>query len=358
MSKRRLVAALMAAVTLAAAGCGSSNSNGDTASSTTAKTAATEATSSTVSADTTAMVKATKKLKVAVITPSAENDVAFSQSMYEAVDMVAKERGAEYMEVSKSANLFVVDDAAAAIRDYASKGYDLVIAHGSQYGALLKEIAPEFPEVSFAWGTAADTFGQPNIFAYEAKSDEGGYVLGTLASQLTKTGNIGVIGPVEVGDAKLYVEGFKMGVADGKPEATVNVTYTGSFSDVAKMAEAAKTFATGGADVLTGSSQAVAGAVPVAEQAGAMWFGTQANQTSLSKKAVVASQVYHWEDVVRGMTNSVDAGTLGGTSFALTLENKGLQIEYNPDFKVDAAAMATADAAVQAIISGSTKTTP
>ncbi len=42
---------------------------------------------------------------------------------------------------------FVVEDAAAAIRGYAEDGFDLVIAHGSQYGGPLAEIAPDFPDV-------------------------------------------------------------------------------------------------------------------------------------------------------------------------------------------------------------------
>ncbi len=53
--------------------------------------------------------------------------------------------------------MFVVDDAAAAIRDYASQGYNLIIAHGSQYGSSVQEIAPDFPDTSFAWGTTVDT---------------------------------------------------------------------------------------------------------------------------------------------------------------------------------------------------------
>ncbi len=60
--------------------------------------------------------------------------------------------------------MFVVDDAAATIRDYAASGYDLVIAHGSQYGSSCRNCA-NFPEVSFAWGTTVDTFGLDNIFA-------------------------------------------------------------------------------------------------------------------------------------------------------------------------------------------------
>src|SRR5574341_2427083 len=90
--------------------------------------------------------------------------------------------GADQFQFDYSENMFVVDDAAAAIRDYAAKGYNLVIAHGSQYGSSVQEIAPDFPDTSFAWGTTVDTFGLPNVFAYEAASQEGGFVNGVMAA--------------------------------------------------------------------------------------------------------------------------------------------------------------------------------
>jgi basic membrane protein A len=94
---------------------------------------------------------AAEAFRVAVVMPSAINDLAFSQSMYDALVRVQEEMGAGNFEFVYSENMFVVDDAAAAIRDYASQGYHLVIAHGSQYGSSLQEIAPDFPETSFAW---------------------------------------------------------------------------------------------------------------------------------------------------------------------------------------------------------------
>ena len=129
--------------------------------------------------------------KVAIIAPSASNDLAFTQSMVDAANKL-KEDGV-IGEVAVTDGTFVVEDAAVAIRDYASQGYDLVIAHGSQYGGSLQEIAPDFPEVSFAWGTAADTFGLPNVYSYEAASDQGGEVMGKMAAALSQSANVGFV---------------------------------------------------------------------------------------------------------------------------------------------------------------------
>ena len=50
--------------------------------------------------------------RVAVVMPSAINDLAFSQSMYDALVRVQEEMGAENFEFVYSEGMFVVDDAA------------------------------------------------------------------------------------------------------------------------------------------------------------------------------------------------------------------------------------------------------
>jgi basic membrane protein A len=249
--------------------------------------------------------------------------------------------------------MFVIEDAAAAIRDYASQGFDLIIAHGSQYGSSLQEIAPDFLETSFAWGTTLDTFGMPNVFAYEARSEQGGYVNGVVAASLSESGVIGVIGPIETGDAKLYVDGFTAGVAATNADATVATVWTGSFSDTALASQAAQTHIDAGADVLTGTAQMVTGAIGVAQESDVLWFGTQSNQTELAPGIVVASQVYHWEVVLVQMIAQIQEGTYGGESFAIDLAGGGEVVEFNPDYAVPADVMALADETIAAISDGS-----
>jgi len=306
------------------------------------------------SAEEPAMEETKEPFRVAVVMPSAINDLAFSQSMYDALLTIQSEMGGEEaMEIVYSDNMFVVDDAAAAIRDYAAEGYDLVIAHGSQYGSSLQEIAPDFPETSFAWGTTVDTFGIDNIFAYEAASDQGGYVNGVLAASLSKTGILGVVGPIETGDAKLYVDGFVAGAKATNPDVQVNVNYIGSFSDVALASEAANTHVAAGADVLTGTAQMVVGAIGVAEESGALWFGTQSSQTELAPSIVVANQVYTWDVVLNEIIDLMSEGTLGGTSFVIDLANGGEVMDFNADYELPAEVKSLALDTIKGIIDGS-----
>lgn len=294
-------------------------------------------------------------LKVAVVMPSTINDLAFSQSMYDALVAIQEDMGEDAFQFDYSENMFVVEDAATAIRDYASQGYDLVIAHGSQYGSSLAEIAPDFPDTAFAWGTTVDTFqdqGITNVYAYEARSEQGGFVMGVMAAMLTESDVIGIIGPIETGDAKLYVDGFKAGVAYENEDINVLVNYIQSFSDVTLAAEAADAMLAEDADVLTGTAQMVPGAVNKAKEAGALWFGTQSNQSSLAPDIVVASQVYDWTVALQPIIDDVLAGELNGEAYALTLENEGLLIEYNEDYDLDKDVKAAGEEVMQAIIDG------
>ncbi len=276
------------------------------------------------------MVQA-KTLRVAIVAPSASNDLAFTQSIVDGMKVLQKNRS---IEVAITDGTFIVADAAAAIRDYAKQGYDLILAHGSQYGGSLKEIAPKFPKTAFAWGTSANTFGLSNVSSYEAASDEGGYVMGVMAAAMSRRGAVGVIGPIEVGDAKLYVDGFIKGAKAQKPGIRANVNYIGSFSDVALAAEAARAHMSAGADVLTGTAQMVVGAIGAARSKRAAWFGTQANQTELAPEIVVASQVYKWEVVLKKIIGDFDRGVLGGKMYEINLKNGGLVIEFNDSYKL------------------------
>ena len=298
--------------------------------------------------------------RIAIILPSSTTDIAWSQSIFDSLLAVQAEMGGEdALKIAFSEGMFRVTDASAAIRDYASEGYDLVIAHGAQYGNSVFEVASDFPDTSFAWGTSADTGadrGFTNVFAYGAAANEGGYINGVIAAMLSENNVIGVIGPV-AGDAKLYIEGFIIGVTNTKPNAQVNVSYTGSFSDITLAAEAANVHIQAGADVLTGSAQQVVGAIGVAKEYGVFWLGTQSDQMSLGPEVVVSNQIYDWTHVITDMIAKINAGEIGGTAYRLTFANDGLRLEFNDDVAIAEAIKTAARAAIEDVKSGAAHTT-
>ena len=216
------------------------------------------------------------------------------------------------------------------------------------------EIAPDFPDTSFAWGTTTKTGkeeGINNVFAYEPRGDEVGYVTGVLAAKLTKSKIIGLVGPVDAGDAKLHVDGFLAGVKATDPEVKVNVSFTGSFGDTALAARAVNNTHCAGADVLTGSSQQVVGAIGVAKEKGVPWIGVQADQSTAAPDTVMASAIYDWKSLLKEIIAKREAGTMGGEVLQLTYANGGIRTIYSD--KLPAEAVDAAKAAEKGLADGS-----
>lgn len=297
---------------------------------------------------------AAEPFRVAVVLPSTINDLSWSQSIIDSLNALQAELGEANFEIAYSENMWNVPDAAPAIRDYAEAGFDLVVAHGAQYGTTIFELAGDYPDTSFAWGTATD-FGEAqgltNVFAFEPRADEGGYVLGVIAANLTKSNVVGVVGPVDAGDAKLHVDGFVAGVHATDPDIDVNITFTGNFGDTALAAEAANTLISAGADVLSGSAQQVSGAISVAKEKGVPWLGIQGDQTPLAPEIVLAGDVYDWTGVIKQIMALRAEGVNGGQVLPLTLENGAQSMKYAESLPAEV--VDAANAAVQGIIDGS-----
>lgn len=294
---------------------------------------------------------ADEPFRVAMVMPSKINDYSFSQSMYEALKKLGETYPAGGFELVYSEDMFNVADAREAIRDYADMGYNLVIAHGSQYGTSLQEIAPDYPETAFAWGNGTDFYGQPNISVYQARAEEGGYVFGRIAAEFTNKGKLGVCGPVESGDAKTYIDGFKNGAKEGGSE--VSVTYTSSFSDVSLMAAAAKTHMDEGAILLTGTSQSIPGAVSVVKERNGNWLGVQWDTIPLAPENVIASLVYDWSSILHDIVGNMKEGVYGGKAYDLTFKDDGLKILWNTEsLTIDPKLIELASELSQKIVNG------
>lgn len=273
--------------------------------------------------------KKSDKIRVALVIPSTIDDMSWSQALYEGALAVQKEKGKEKFEIKVSERLWNAVDAGAAIRQYASQGYNIIIAHGAQYQSLLDEIAPDFPNTSFAYGTGYAT-NHPNIFAYDPQAQEGAFLLGMLAGMKTKSNIIGVVGPIASGDAIKFNKGFVQGVKATNEKADVRIAYTGSFGDVVAAGEIARTHIKAGADVLSGSAQQTVGAIKVAAQhKGIFWLATDMDQTPLAAETILAAQVYNFKKLITDIIDSRAQNVMGGKHIMLDFENGSIDLKFN-----------------------------
>lgn len=273
----------------------------------------------------------TSKVKIALIVESTVDDKGWCQAMHDAIKAVQKKHGSALVEYSYSEKMKPVD-AGSAARQYASGGFDVIIAHGAQYKNLILEMAEEFPRTSFAFGTSAEV-GPKNVFTYMPESEQTGYLNGLIAGLVTKTNIIGLVGPVDGGDAARYDRGFVLGVKAVNAKAEVKVAHTGSFGDFVKAGELAQTHIKAGADVLTGSSQQALGALQAVasfKDRPLWWVGQDTAQLTIPEAVkVIAAASYDYGAVIEQLIAKRQAGVLGGENLPLTFQNGGFVYKYN-----------------------------
>ena len=245
---------------------------------------------------------------------------------------------------------YIVEDAREVLRSYVSDGASLVVAHGPQYAGIVEDLANTHPGVSFVWAGGADTFGLANVFAIDAASEQGAYVLGLVAADVTETENIGAIGPIEIAEYRRYINGFSAGAEAGG--ANVRSVYTGSFTDVNLAQEMAQQMTADGVDTLTGNFPAAIAALAATDDAGGFWFGNYADLSDEFPNTVVATQAYNWEVAFAQIVAELEDGVLGGHDYPLTLENGGLTLQFNPKFELTSDTMRKVTDAISGIIDG------
>ena len=247
--------------------------------------------------------------KIALIIENTIDDKGWCQSMHDGITQAIAAMPDKKIEYSYSEKMLPVD-AGSIARQYVADGYDLIIAHGAQYKNFVLEMADEFPDVSFAFGTSSE-IGPANVFTYMPESEETGYINGLIAGTDTKVNIVGLVGPVDSGDAARYNRGYVLGVQAVNPDAKILVAHTGSFSDYVKSSEVATSQLSSGADMLTGSSQQAIGALrATAESPTAMWVGQDLAQltTEEGKAKCIAASSYNYAAVVIDLVNRIESG--------------------------------------------------
>jgi len=94
------------------------------------------------------------------------------------------------------------------------------------------------------------------------------------------------------------------------------------------------------------------GAIGVARDDNLPWFGTQWSQSSLAPKNEVSAQVYTWAPILSQIFTAINAGTLGGATYTISLGNGGEVIQYNDGYALSADVKAKADEIIKGIVDG------
>jgi basic membrane protein A len=182
---------------------------------------------------------------VAVLLPGASNDGSWNSLGFEAVVQMRRELG---LTVDFAENV-TPEKGLTVMRDYASKGYGLIIMHGGwQYTDAMKKAGQEFPNTWFL--LSSDALSGPNLAGVSIKYEEITYLAGMAAAKASKGDKFGFINGPKIGGNIAMTEGFRQGVQTVKPNAEVFETYLDSWTDAPGATAAANTMFDKGADLI------------------------------------------------------------------------------------------------------------
>ncbi|HHY94115.1 MAG TPA: BMP family ABC transporter substrate-binding protein [Firmicutes bacterium] len=231
------------------------------------------------------------KFRVALVMPGPVNDAGWNATAYGGVSAAQKKLDFDFQyteNVSQS-------DAEEVLRGYAQQGFNLVIAHGYQFGDAVLKVAKEFPKVMFITTSSNVHQAPPNAASAIADYNEEGFLMGVMAALITKTNKVGSIGGEHMASIEGQLANFEKGVKYINPSVEVKNVWTGSFSDIAKAKETAIALIEDGCDVMTASAnQAGVGVIQACQQKGKIYLGLNSDQNPAGPDVVLTSGVGDW----------------------------------------------------------------
>lgn len=268
---------------------------------------------------------------LAIILSGQVNDYSWNQAAYDGAEAL-KEEGviADFAYQESVADA----DVERATRAYAEDGYDVVVGHSFNYGEAIKQLAPDYPEVLFAYaGGFGDSSG--NVADYAQPFHEAAYLQGILTAGVAENdvaaGAAGFDIPVCENMFMRFVEGAQL----VNPEADGTYLAVGDWNDVQMGKETALGQVDDGADMFIGCGQGpTLGQIEAAKEAGGFVTGYVGDMSELAPDVVLTSTVWRLDEVFRQMVADAVAGNVDPAPYyEITFAEGGMEIAINPELE-------------------------
>lgn len=259
-----------------------------------------------------------KEYKIAMLINSSASDGGWGSSCYQAMESAAKEYGWE----SAVTDNVQTSDYATVMADYAEQGYNLIFAPGNEYQDAVKQVASEYPDAYFC--LLNGTLETDNVTSVLPDAKQIGYMAGALAGLMSKTGNIGFIGGMELDTTKEKLDSYTKAAQKVNSSVKIQSAYAGSFDDTAKGKEiAASMISLYDVDVMFGDASAVdTGARETLAEAGNRFdIGQPGDLGSADDPVIISSVVTDNAALVEQCMKDVEEGTYGNKTIKGDLSN-------------------------------------
>jgi basic membrane lipoprotein Med (substrate-binding protein (PBP1-ABC) superfamily) len=199
------------------------------------------------------------------------NDAGYNQAMSESVNAI--KTNIPCVEIIEAENVPEEAGATSTMENMIQQGAGMIIAtaFNHQYPAL--ELSYKYPDVIFehagGWemgANFANFFGEP---------PDTWYIMGVAAGLMTETNKLGFVAAFPLGWTLTFANAFQLGATSVNPDVETTVTFTFSWGDSAKEADATNSLINQGADVITMHVDSPTTIISTAESRGAYSIGFQ-----------------------------------------------------------------------------------
>ena len=334
--KKPLIAMLVLALAVAAAGCGSTKK---------------------ASSTTTPTTTAASSFKVGLITDiGGLNDRGFNHLAFVGLQRAAADLGVQTRVVQSASPAEYIPNLSALAR----QGYNLVIGVGFTEIDAMKAVAKTFPKTHFAIVDVsnADEGNAPNVEGLLFKEQQVGYLAGYAAGLAAKADGattVSSVGGQKQPPVDRYIAGYEAGAKAAFPSVKTVNGYSQDFSVESKCKELALNQIAAGSDVVFQVAGGCGlGALSAAKEKNVWGVGVDADQAYLGS-FILTSAVKKVDVAVFDTIKEIQAGTFkGGTTAFFTAQNGGAGIgAISP--KVPAADITKLKAIEQKVESGAIK---
>jgi basic membrane protein A len=316
------LAAACALVSVALAGCGRTETDA-------AGTAPTK---------TSGPAAAAGPFKVGLVMSGSTSDGGWNAGALKAFQAVKSSLGLSDDDTSYIEKQTAAGDQEKSLRGFATKKYNLVFGHGSEYEALALKMESDFPQTMFviSSGRKVGKNTMPIVFELE----DGAYLEGMVAAAMSKTGKIASVGAEKSVPLDSIFKAFEAGAKSVKSDITVlPPVYTGSWDDVGKAKQATLALLDQGADVIMqdvdSAAQGVFNAVQERAKTGKAVYalGTNSDQNAAAPDVILASAPIYSDKAFVAIAKDAKAGTLKPSDKPYGMKEGVVDFVLNPKLK-------------------------
>lgn len=253
---------------------------------------------------------AAKQVVMGFIYVGPRDDFGYNQAHFEGKSAIAKQTWIKAVDQENVPETIAVQKAMEGMINLDGAQVVFPTSFGYFDPHILK-IAPKYPNVMFLHcGGLYDAAKHPkNVGSYFGYIDEAVYVSGIVAGHTSKTGKLGYIAAIPIPQVLRNINNFTMAARSVNPKITVQVVFTGGWSNPVKEAESANSLIDQGVDVLTCHVDSPKVVVETAEKRGVYSCGYHADQSKLAPNGFLTGAEWNWSKVYLDYATMISKGT-------------------------------------------------